>query len=126
MMVFMGGTAVTCQVDATLDLSQETFDTSCKDSGSWSTVEPGDKSWSISGMGRLDWAASNGFDDLHDAFEAGTKPTFMFSDGTTGNKKFTGTGLITKLTLKSSGKNAPVDFDFEVTGSGALVKAAIT
>lgn len=119
------GTKITCQVDATLDLSTETFDTTCKDSGSWSTPFPGTKSWTISGSGNLAFDATNGWNELYDAWDNQTSLTVIFTTAVTGDKKYSGSAYVTSLSATSSGNDGAVTFDFEFTGTGALTEATV-
>ena len=45
-------TAITCQVDASLSMSTNTFETTCKDSSAVAEFLPGAKSWTASVTGK--------------------------------------------------------------------------
>ncbi len=115
--------AISCQIDATLEMSSETFDTTCKDSGADAEQQAGTKSWNMSGSGNFAYDAANGFDALWTAWSTQAKIDVVMGTGVSGDKKFSGKALVTALTLTSSGNNAPVTFDFTLTGTGALAYA---
>ena len=121
----VAGTAISCVVDGALNIQREVFDTSCKDSGIYSTNEAGDVSWSISGTARFDYAATNGFEELFDQLILGTTINVIIGTGVTGTTRYYGNALVTKLDKTASGKNAPVDFSFEFTGTGQINKATV-
>ncbi len=120
------GTKITCQVDASLELSSETFDTTCKDSGAWATPVPGTKSWSMSGSANLAFDATNGWNELYDAWTDQTAITVLITTAVVGDKKYSGSAYVTSLSLTSSGNDGPVTFDFEFTGTGALTEATVS
>lgn len=112
--------AISCQIDATLEMSTETFDTTCKDSGADAENRPGTKSWSMSGTGNFAYDAANGYDALHTAWSAQSQIDVVIGTGVSGDKKWSGKAYVTGLTLNSSGNDAAVTYDFTLTGTGAL------
>lgn len=126
--LYTGGTpaAITCQVNASISLSTEMFDTTCKDSSAWSEQLPGTKSWTASGSGNLAFDATNGWSQLFAAWTNQTVVAIVFQNAVTGDKKYSGNTYISSLTLTSDGNDAAVTFDFELTGTGALAEATIS
>lgn len=117
---------ITCQVDATLTMSTNTFETTCKDSGAWAAPRPGTKSWTMTGTGNLAFDATYGFDDLQALWSNQTEAGFVFSTGETGDTEYYGNGYITDLELTSAGNDAAVTFSYTLTGNGALTAATIS
>jgi predicted secreted protein len=125
MKINVGASAVTCQTNASISMSLETFDVTCKDSGTDKEMLPGDRSWSASGEAYLDFSATNGFEDLFDAMTARTEVDITFGTGVTGTIQLVGSGYITKLDLSAQGNNAGVTFTYEISGNGELTKDTV-
>jgi predicted secreted protein len=129
MAIYLNGTPdtiISCQVDATLSLSTTTFETTCKDSGSWAQPRPGTKSWTMTGTGNLAWDATYGYSDMHALWYNQTLSPFVISTGVTGDKQQYGDGYLTELEMTSSGNDAAVTFSFTVTGAGALTLSTVS
>jgi len=129
MAIYKGGspdTLITCQVDATMSLSTQTFETTCKDSGAWSEPRPGTKSWTMSGTGNYADDATYGFKDLQTLWSDQTEAEFVFSTGAVDDTEYYGNGYVTELELTSQGNDAAVTFSFTVTGAGSLTAAVIS
>lgn len=126
MAIYVDDTLITCQVDATMSLSTQTFETTCKDSGAWSAAQPGTKSWTMSGTGNFADDATYGFLDLQTLWSNQTSAECTFSTGAVGDTEFYGDGYFTELELTSQGNDAAVTFSFTFTGNGALTAAVIS
>lgn len=129
MAIYSGGspdTLITCQVDATISMSTQTFETTCKDSDAWAEPRPGTKSWTMTGTGNLAWDATYGFSDLQTLWSAQTESEFVISTGVAGDVEMYGNGYVTELEMSSQGNDAAVTFSFTVTGAGALTAATIS
>lgn len=119
-------TLITCQVDATLSMETNTFETTCKDSGAWAEPRPGTKSWSMTGTGNFAEDATYGFLDLQTLWDDQTEAEFVLTTGNTGDTEFYGNCYVTSLELNSSGNDAAVTFSFTLTGAGALTAAIVS
>lgn len=129
MKLYIGSTAITCQVDASLSMSTNMFETTCKDSAANSAFLPGTKSWTVSGSGNFAFDATLGFASTGGLFEYWddqTSASLVFQTAVSGDKKYSGTAYISSLTLNSSGNDEAVTFEFEFQGTGALVEAAVS
>jgi len=111
----------TCLIDAELSKSTATFDTTCKDSGAWSEVRPGTKSWSMTGSGNFAEDATFGYWELDARWKAQTANSYMIATANTGDRGEYGTAYVTELTKTSSGNDAAVTFSFTLTGTGELI-----
>jgi predicted secreted protein len=119
-------TAFTCQVDASISLSTNTFETTCKDSAANAEYLAGTKSWTASVSGLLDYAATNGWEEMFTAWTNSTTVALVFQTGTVGDKKYSGSAIITSMNLNSSGNDEAVTWDCEFQGTGALTEATIS
>ena len=119
-------TAITCQVDASISMSTNTFETTCKDSSAVAEFLPGAKSWTASVTGNVDWSATNGAEELFTAWSNQTSVAIVFQTGVTGEIKYSGSAYITSLQINSSGNDEAVTFSAEFQGTGALGQATIS
>ena len=114
------GAEVTCQVNAEINMSTETFDTTCKDSGAWSEPRPGTKSWECSGEYNVAFDATVGAFQLFTWWDAQTEIDIVFGTGEASDFEYAGSGYITALTTSSQGNDAAVTGTFTIVGAGAL------
>lgn len=119
-------TAFTCQVDISISMSTNMFETTCKDSGANASFQPGAKSWTASGSGLLDFSATYGFEEFYAAWNNQTVIAFVIQDAVVGNKKYSGNAYVSSLSLNSSGNDEAVTYDFELQGTDALTEATIS
>lgn len=119
-------TAITCQVDASISMSTNTFETTCKDSSAVAEFLPGAKSWTASVTGNVDWSATNGAEELFTAWSNQTSVAIVFQTGVNGEIKYSGSAYITSLQINSSGNDEAVTFSAEFQGTGALGQATIS
>ncbi len=124
--LYVGSTAVTCQVDASMNMSTNMIQTTCKDSAADASVLPGEKSWEASVSGNLAYDATYGWSQLFAAWTGQTLLMLVYQTGVVGDKKLTGSAYINSLTKTSSGNDEAVTFDAGLTGTGALVEATIS
>lgn len=126
MKMYVGATAITCQTDASISMSTNMFETTCKDSAANSAFLPGSKSWTASGSGNLAFDATYGAEELFAAWDAQTSMSIVFQTAVTGDKKYSGSAYITSLNINSSGNDEAVTFDYELQGTGALAEATVS
>ena len=116
-------------IDASLEVSQESIDTTTKDSSRWVDKINGNRSYSGSGSGLFafdpDGATELGAVDLIDLIMGDTTPTFKLTNSNAGDVEYSGSIVLTNVSL-SSPQNAAVGYDFSFEGVGALVKTVIT
>lgn len=116
--IYVDGVKVTCQTDAEVTLSTETFDTTCKDSGAWSEPRPGTKSWGMSGTANLAYDAVLGFKQLFDAWSNQTLVDVAYDTGVLGDFALEGGAYVTELGSASQGNDSAVTFTYTLTGVG--------
>lgn len=125
MKIYVGATAITCQLNASISQSTNMFQTTCKDSAANSTFLPGAKEWTISGSANFSFDATYGYEELWDLWDAQTTVTPIFQTGVTGDLKWSGSSYISELNATSDGVDAAVEYDVSFQGTGTLTKATI-
>lgn len=125
MKIYVGATAITCQLNASISQSTNMFQTTCKDSAANSSFLPGAKEWTISGSANFSFDATYGYEDLWDLWDAQTAVTPIFQTGVTGDLKWSGSSYISELNATSDGVDAAVEYDVSFQGTGTLTKATI-
>jgi predicted secreted protein len=121
----IGGTAIAKATECSVSISGDVREVAHKDIGTgvgagWSSAEYGTKSWEAQCSAL--YAESETFETIFTAFNASTKVTFEFSDGVTGNKKMTGTAVITSIE-QNAPNNEEVTYSVSFKGDGPLVRA---
>jgi len=125
MKIYVGATAITCQLNASISQSTNMFQTTCKDSAANSTFLPGAKEWTISGSANFSFDATYGYEELWDLWDAQTTVTPIFQTGVTGDLKWSGSSYISELNATSDGVDAAVEYDVSFQGTGTLTKATV-
>ena len=121
----MNGTALALSKECDLDLTHAGRDTTTKDDSGWQTHAEGLRSWKVTGKGLADFSASGNFTTLFQIFKNRTPVSVTFSAAGSGNKYYSGSGII--KSLKGSGpmeESGP--YDFEIDGSGILTESSHT
>lgn len=125
--IYTGATAITCLTNASVSMSTEMRDTTCKDSGDWTDNLPGTRTWSMSGDAYYSFDGANGASALFSAWTGGTLTMLVYQTAVTGDKKYTGSGYITSLEFTSpGGTNENCTFSFEFQGAGALSEGTVS
>lgn len=117
---------ITCQKDASLSINNETRDITCKDSGQWKDNLYGQTSWEGSGSGLASFDGTFSVDELTDLVINQTVSPVVFTTGVTGDIKWSGSVIWTKLDINSNGTNENVEVSYSFMGTGALTKATIS
>ena len=122
MVIKVGSSTVACLTDASLSMTQESRDTTCKDSSSWTNVLAAKRSWEVSGTGLFAYDATYGGKDLATLFIGGQSTLSTIKWGTTvsGDTIYSGTALLTSLSLNGAGTDENTTFEFTFQGVGAL------
>lgn len=118
-----GGTlaAVTCLTNAEIQITNETRDIRCKDSGIYADFLPDTQSWTMSGEAFVNYGASNGHDEIATLMLGQGLVDVAYGTGVTGDTSFTGSGYLTTFGV-TAGNDGNGSFSFELTGVGALTK----
>lgn len=108
-------------VSSDLDISMAVRDTTNKDNAGWKTGLGGLKSFSFSAECMFDQSASYTFDQLFALMDARTVFTAYMSTAVAGDKKYTGSVLITSL-KRGGAAEANTTFSATFEGTGALTE----
>jgi len=120
----IGGTKITNQLSAELNITMEPRESLNKDSNGWRARFSGAKSWEMSGEAEFAPDAAEGFEELFDAFLDGTEVTLLFTTSVSGDKQFGGAAVITNLT-QSAGVEENVNMSYSFAGNGAIAKTSV-
>lgn len=123
MVIKVGASVVSCLTDASLSMSQEFRDTTCKDSGGFNNILPAKRTWEMSGSALFSYDGTLTFDDFFALWNGQTSATVIFGTTVTGDKIYTGTAYLASLSASSSGTDENVTYEFSLTGSGTLTES---
>lgn len=126
MAVYVSGTKIALLTTNSFSESRPTRETANKDSGDWVTRVANRGSWSASASALYQNSASNGnYHALKALKDAGASVTVMFHTMVSGDYYFTGSALITELSLDfPDNDNSSYSISFE--GTGALTENTYT
>tara|TARA_R100001224_G_scaffold22468_1_gene11536 strand:+ start:224 stop:649 length:426 start_codon:yes stop_codon:yes gene_type:complete len=113
--------------NVSLSMNVDTIDISTKDSSGFRDLLGGQKSFSLSADGLMDFAGVAGDtepDELFDQMFARTAVTFTFALATPAGYTITGSGFITSLEISGGTEDAPT-YSCSIEGTGALTKTAV-
>ena len=111
----------------TLDVAMDTIDISTKDSSGNREIIGGQKSFTLSADGLMDYtskATTTDPDELFTSLDNRTAVTFTFALNTQAGYKHTGSGFITSLSISGGVEDAPT-FSVSIDGTGALTQTAV-
>jgi hypothetical protein len=123
MVIKVGTTVVSCLTDASLSLSQEFRDTTCKDSGGFNNILPAKRGWEMSGSALFSYDGTTTFEDFFALWNGQTLATVIFGTTVSGDKIYTGSAYLSSLSSSSSGTDENVTFEFSLTGTGTLTES---
>ena len=122
--VYSGSTLIGNSTSANLSYTVNTRETTTKDSSSSVTRLATTDDWSISGDFIIALDAAYGFSELFTAAKAKTPITVKFSTEVTGDKYWTGSGIITQCDF-----DAPMEDNctgsYTIEAAGALTEATV-
>lgn len=123
--LYIGTDLIALGKSSDLNLSMSPIDVTTKDSAGKTEIINGLTSFSFNGEFLFDNDSTFGWEDVYDAWLAGTALTVVDQSGTTGDVKYTGTCYITDAT-KTNPANDVVGFTASFAGTSTLAKATIS
>lgn len=127
-----GGTAAKLMhsTSVSLDIAMDTIDVSTKDSAGYLEIIGGQKSFSLSADGLMDFnpttVANTEVDELTTQMLARTAVTFEFTlaSTATGDYYYSGSGYLTSITVSGGVEDAPV-YSCTIQGTAALTVTTV-
>lgn len=113
--------------NVSLSVNVDTIDISTKDSSGFRDLLGGQKSFSLSADGLMDFAGVAGdteVDELFDQMMARTAVTFTFALATPAGYTITGSGFLTSLEISGGTEDAPT-YSCSIEGSGTLTRTDV-
>ena len=113
--------------NVSLSVNVDTIDISTKDSSGFRDLLGGQKSFSLSADGLMDFAGVAGdteVDELLDQMMARTAVTFTFALATPAGYTITGSGFLTSLEISGGTEDAPT-YSCSIEGSGTLTRTDV-
>jgi len=111
----------------TLSINADTIDTSTKDSGGFRDILSGQRSFSISADGLMDFISAGTTTDPDEIFDFmlnRNKVDFTFALASPQGYKFEGEGFVTSLEITGGVEDAPT-YSMSIESTGALSKTAV-
>jgi predicted secreted protein len=123
---YVAGVKVANATAVSFEVNTDLRETTNHDSAGYETNLAGKNSWSASCEGWFaeDATSGGGYDDFFALWLAKAPFTAMISSGVSGDKKYTGSVLLTNL-KRDGGTEDNVKFSVSVKGTGALTEATI-
>ena len=113
--------------NVSLSMNVDTIDISTKDSSGFRDILGGQKSFSLSADGLMDFSATAGDTDVAELFDQmfdRTAVDFTFALDVPAGYTITGDGFITSLEISGGTEDAPT-YSCSIEGTGALTKTAV-
>jgi len=123
--LYIGGNRIAAVKGVNLDLGTNMLDMNNAGTGDYDTVKPSRRNWSASGNGHFTFSEGYAFDDLFDAWKAGTLLTVRFSTENPGDIDYAGTGYVETLKANFTDHENST-YDFTIKGSSDLTKSTNT
>ena len=123
--IYISNVLIGAMKNVSLDAGTSMIDMNNAGTGDFDTVKPGRRNWSASGNGHFSFDATYGYEDLWDAWKAGTKLSLRFSSENPGDIDYSGDGYIESLKA-SFPDHELATFDVSIKGCTDLSKATNT
>lgn len=106
-------------VDVSISFSKQTIDITSKDSSYWRALLHGTRSATLTANAFVDYAATEGFDELISDFNSNTDVTFEISTDVTGDSNITGSGIVASID-KTGALDDATRYTFTIEVNGAV------
>jgi predicted secreted protein len=113
------GTTIGCSTNATLNVTNERLETTCKDDNGAKTYEAGSQDWSLDVEGLVKFDTASNFSLVAAAAMSREEITWSMGTGNTDDPVFSGKGFIGDFSY-GAGLNAPATWSFTVSPTGPL------
>jgi len=114
----IGGTEINNLTTNSMSLTMGERQTSTKDDGGFDSFLPTRVSGTASGSILFDEAATYGYEEMWDAFIAGTVADLVYTTGVSAQKEYTTSAFFTELSREDpDSDNSSVSFSLRLTGT---------
>jgi predicted secreted protein len=118
-LVDAGGTTIGCSTNATLNITNERLETTCKDDNGAKTYSVGSQDWSLEVEGLVVYATPSNFSLVAAAAVNQTVLAWSMSTENVDDPVFTGSGFLGDFSY-GAGLNAPATWSFSVAPTGPI------
>ena len=123
--ISVGGTSINNLTTTSASFTNETRDTTTKDSGGYREFLSTIKTATFSAEGLVALDATYGLDELWIAYDAQTAVAIIYTTAETGDIQFAQSAIITQLD-SSAADNDNTTFSLSLQGTGAVTKSAVS
>lgn len=113
--------------DLSISISDAEIDVSTRDSGGWKETLPGQRSWSASLSGVIDYTVlttESGYQAIQDLAISRAPIQLLFGKNSTGSYQYSGSGYIMSADISATYEDA-VTWTAEISGNGPLVATIV-
>lgn len=119
-LVSADGTTLGCSTNATLNITNERLETTCKDNNGAKTYTVGSQDWSLSVEGLVIYETPSNFSVVAAAAVNQSEIEWVMSTGNSDDPVFTGTGFLGDFSY-GAGLNQPATWSFTVAPTSPIV-----
>jgi hypothetical protein len=119
-LVDAAGTTIGCSTNATLTITNERVESTCKDDNGAKTYETGSQDWSLQVEGLVKYDTASNFSLVAAAAITANEIEWSMSTGNADDPVFTGTGFLGDFSY-GAGLNAPATWSFTVAPTSPIV-----
>jgi len=120
--IYIDDVLIACATSASLDLSTNMSDTTCKDNNGAEQIKPNQKTWGMGLDGMLAFDAVAGWSDLWDAWDLGSLVTVKWGTADSGDEVYSGGAYIDSLSAQAPLNDAST-YSVNFRGTGVLTKS---
>ena len=113
------GTTIGCSTNATLTITNERLETTCKDDNGAKTYTPGSQDWTLEAEGMVIYETPSNHSTIAALALAQTEADWTFGTSNSEDPVFEGTGFIENLSITAP-LNAPATWSFSVAATGPI------
>jgi predicted secreted protein len=113
------GVTIACSTNATLNITNERLETTCKDDGGAKTYEPGSQDWSLELEGITKFDTVSNFSTVAGLAKSKEEVEWVMTTGNPDDPTFTGTGFVGDFTWNAP-LNAPSTWSISISPTGPL------
>lgn len=119
MLQSIDGNTILCSTSATLTITNEEIETTCKDNGGAYTSVPGQQKWTIQIQGNIVYDNATGVRDLQELAANGATAAVVFGTDNSDDPAWTGDAFVSSLVL-TGGQNSPGTWDVTFSPRGPI------